>query len=194
MHQLTKIELDLYEAHLLRLDSAARHLRFKGHVHDAVIHQYVENIRESEVDEAIFAEMSSTDVIGAVHISIYPNTDMAELSVSVESEHRGNGLGEKLFERAILWAKNRGATKITAECFTHNRAMMCLARKHEMKLEMEGSDTTGILNIDSPDLMDHWIEYQKLPWEKYEELKTAQAMAFEKILDLPWKILKSIAE
>ena len=64
--------------------------------------------------------------------------------------HRGQGLGNALFTRAITYLRNRGEPKVFVHCITENAAMMHLARKHGMRVIPAGSETEARLVIDPP--------------------------------------------
>lgn len=133
-------EIQLYEAHLLRLDSASRRKRFQCATNNIGIKNYIEKVIP-DPNQVILAKFSNNgnSIIGAAHIGIQ-NT-LAELAFSVDLEHRNKGYGKLLFGKCLEIAKDMNCTAIHTECFSENLEMRALARKFGMKISLDGPDS-----------------------------------------------------
>jgi RimJ/RimL family protein N-acetyltransferase len=56
---------------------------------------------------------------------------IAELGMIVEQGWRGQGIGTRLLEAGIVWAREHGAHKVTLTVWPHNRSAIALYRKFE---------------------------------------------------------------
>ena len=105
-------------AHLLALDTTDRYLRFGYAAADDQIRRYVERI-EFERDEIFGVFNRRLDLIALAHLAYEPSVDAdpergsaAEFGVSVAVRGRGRGYGARLFDHAVLRARNRGVDTI----------------------------------------------------------------------------------
>src|SRR4029453_6562458 len=104
-------------AHLLALDDRARYLRFGHHATNAQIARYVDTL-DFEHDEVFGIFNRRLELIAMAHLA-YRKTDAArgraasaEFGVSVLTKTRRRGFGRRLFEHAMLHARNRGVVSI----------------------------------------------------------------------------------
>jgi len=63
------------------------------------------------------------------------------------SRARGRGYGERLFEHAVLHARNRGVETLLIHALSENIAMLKIARKAGAVVEREGSETEARLKL-----------------------------------------------
>ena len=134
---------DLFR-HFVQLDAADRHLRFGTSLADSGIDRYVESLDFIESDVfAVFDERMR--VVGALHLA-YSDED-AEMGLSVVRRARGRGIGNSLFERAIVRLSNRFERTVRMHCLRENDAVMHLARKHQMQVVVEGSEAAALLTL-----------------------------------------------
>ena len=99
--------------HLLALDEHARYLRFGYPATDAQIAKYVDTL-DFERDEIFGIFNRRLRLLALAHLA-HPMASapsdqrpMSEFGVSVLSSARRRGFGRRLFEHAILHARNRG--------------------------------------------------------------------------------------
>ena len=131
------------QAHLLALGREDRRLRFGAAIGDAGLRAYAARIDFEE--DGLFAVRADDLPIALVHVAF---TDTkAELGLSVLLGWRGRGLGNRLFERAVAFLHERGATEVVVHCRSENGAMMHLARKHGMRIVDFGQDSDGRLGL-----------------------------------------------
>jgi GNAT superfamily N-acetyltransferase len=86
------------------------------------------------------------DVVAAAHI-VRACDDVAEFAFSVDREWRGRGVGSELFDRAVLWARNRGTRQAIVYCLNENQAMRHIARKAGVQMTVAAGETDGRLEL-----------------------------------------------
>ena len=99
-------------AHLIELSERDRYLRFGYPATDEQIAKYVDSI-DFDRDEVFGIFNRRLELIAMAHLANAPAaesspTTMAEFGVSVLAKARGRGYGGRLFEHAMLHARNRG--------------------------------------------------------------------------------------
>jgi RimJ/RimL family protein N-acetyltransferase len=88
----------------------------------------------------------SDSINGVVVPSLFRNNSF-ELGISVSTEHQGKGIGSKLFEKGVSFAKTIGARTITTYCLASNVAVQKMARKNGLSVLFEGTERVGNLAI-----------------------------------------------
>ena len=78
----------------------------------------------------------------------------AEFGVSVLKSARGRGYGARLFERAVMHARNEGASMVFIHALSENTAMLKIARNAGATVQRDGSESEAFLylppaNLDS---------------------------------------------
>ncbi|GAB4402071.1 MAG: hypothetical protein OHK0053_25650 [Microscillaceae bacterium] len=135
--KITHQEREAYTRHLLRMGAEDRYLRFGRQVKDAFIEQYIAQTNfETDVIFGIFdAEL---DIIASIHLIIHHNQEgikTAEVALSVDKPHRGQGLAQKLAERALLWCESHQIGLLDLQWLTHNPAVSKMVRRFGGKIE-----------------------------------------------------------
>jgi hypothetical protein len=82
-------------------------------------------------------------------------SDSAEFGVSVSPRSRGRGWGSRLFERAVLHARNRGIDTLLIHALADNSAMLHIVRQAGAQIELEGPDATARLKLPPEDVASH---------------------------------------
>jgi hypothetical protein len=72
---------------------------------------------------------------------------MAEFGVSVLARARQRGLGARLFEHAMLHARNRGIDTLFIHALSENTAMLRIVRRAGAKVERAGSESDAYLKL-----------------------------------------------
>ena len=150
-------------AHFLALGEDDRYLRFGYVASDAQIHAYVERMDFSR-DEIFGVFSRKLELIAVAHIAISCDPKQAcqaEIGVSVLESGRGKGIGTRLFQRAAMFARNRGIETLTMQCLTQNAAMMRIARRAGMEVHVAGSETEAYLKVPQRSVFSHldeWVE------------------------------------
>jgi ribosomal protein S18 acetylase RimI-like enzyme len=141
--------------HLLALDERSRYLRFGYAATDAQISRYVDTIDFSQ-DEVFGIFNRRLELIAMAHLAHRPGdatpgrTAMSEFGVSVLPKARRRGFGARLFEHAMLHARNRGIDTIFIHALSENTAMLKIARNAGATLERDGSESEAWLKL-APD-------------------------------------------
>jgi RimJ/RimL family protein N-acetyltransferase len=151
IRKLGLLELQKYSDHLLRLNADDRYLRFGAKVNDNAIVSHVHTkTKDKKIILAAFD--NQLNVIATCEIAFMrkPNSffaDMAEIGLSVEVAHRGQGLGSELFERALIIARNRRVKLFTSYCLTRNGFMMRIAKAHGMRIESDHGSSEATMEL-----------------------------------------------
>lgn len=142
--EVPRLERAKYAAHLRRLGTEDRRLRFGLAITDAAIEEYVARIDFGR--DALFGVFDDQlQLAGATHLA--RGDDQAELGVSVLPAHRGRGVGAALLARAHVHARNWGIGVLFMHCLTENGAMLHLARKQGMRIVAEGGEADARLAL-----------------------------------------------
>jgi hypothetical protein len=83
---------------------------------------------------------------------------MAEFGVSVAAHARGRGFGQRLFEHAVLHARNRGVKTLQVHALSENTAMLRIARNAGAKIVREGPESEARLELPADNLASHLDE------------------------------------
>jgi ribosomal protein S18 acetylase RimI-like enzyme len=138
-------------AHLLALPLEDRHLRFGYAASDAQIARYAESI-DFERDEVFGIFNRRLDLIAQAHLASLPDRREAEFGVSVLPHARGRGYGGRLFDHAVLHARNRGVDSLLVHVLAENTAMLRIARNAGAAVERDGGEALARLRLPPEDL------------------------------------------
>jgi ribosomal protein S18 acetylase RimI-like enzyme len=148
-------------AHLLALDMADRYLRFGYAAADDQIRRYVERIAFDR-DEIFGVFNRRLDLIALAHLAYEPSVDAApdkpsaaEFGVSVAVRGRGRGYGARLFDHAVLRARNRGVDTIVIHALSENVAMLKIVRNAGATIERTGVDSEAHLRLPPENFASH---------------------------------------
>ncbi|MBI5256378.1 MAG: GNAT family N-acetyltransferase [Burkholderiales bacterium] len=144
--------------HLLGLPEHDRYLRFGFPATDAQIARYVDGLN-FERDEVFGVFNRRLQVVALAHLA-YPPDDTpgatgAEFGGSVAAHLRGRGYGSRLFEHAVLHARNRGLDTLFIHALSENTAMLRIARKAGATVERAGSESDAYLRLPPETLASH---------------------------------------
>ncbi|WP_234266440.1 GNAT family N-acetyltransferase [Hydrogenophaga sp. NFH-34] len=144
---------DRIRAHLLALGEHDRYLRFGYAANDEQIGRYVDGLRFDR-DELFGIFNRRLELIAMAHLafSVDPDcTACAEFGVSVSASARGRGYGSRLFERAVMHARNEGVSLLFIHALSENTAMLKIARKGGAHVVREGSEAEAHLRLPPAD-------------------------------------------
>lgn len=139
--------------HLLSLDQHDRYLRFGYGANDEQILRYVAKLNFDR-DELFGIYNRKLELIAVAHLafSIDPQCNScAEFGVSVLKSVRGRGYGGRLFERAVMHARNEGVHLLFIHALTENTAMLKIARHAGATIERDGSESEAHLQLPPAD-------------------------------------------
>ncbi len=141
-------------AHLLALSERDRYLRFGYAANDEQIARYVEGLN-FERDEIFGIYNRQLTLLAVAHVafSVDPQfNSCAEFGVSVAESARGRGYGGRLFDRAVMHARNEGVSLMFVHALSENTAMLRIARKAGAAVEREGSESECYLRLPPADI------------------------------------------
>jgi GNAT superfamily N-acetyltransferase len=147
-------------SHLLALAEHDRYLRFGYVASDAQIERYVQAI-DFDSDEVFGIFNRRLELIALAHLALprsLPSPDAAaaaEFGVSVLHKARGRGLGQRLFEHAVLYARNRGIDTLFIHALSENAAMLKIARNAGAVVERDGPEAQAYLKLPPDNLATH---------------------------------------
>jgi RimJ/RimL family protein N-acetyltransferase len=139
-------------AHLKALDAQDRYLRFGYAANDEHIQRYVDGL-DFERDDIFGIYNRKLELIAMAHLAFScdpAHQSCAEFGVSVLAKARGRGLGSRLFERAMVHARNEGVQMLFVHALSENTAMIKIARKAGATLGRSGSETDAYLRLPPP--------------------------------------------
>lgn len=140
--------------HLLALDGHDRYLRFGYAANDEQIQRYVSGLN-FERDEIFGIFNRKLELIAMAHLAFSTDPEhksCAEFGVSVLAHARGRGYGARLFDRAVMHARNERVDMMFIHALSENTAMLNIARKAGARLERDGSETEAYLKLPPADL------------------------------------------
>jgi RimJ/RimL family protein N-acetyltransferase len=136
-------------AHLLALDAGDRYLRFGYPASDEQIRRYVDGL-DFDRDEIFGIFNRKLELIAMAHLAFMVETGApagAEFGVSVLAKARGRGYGGRLFDRAVMHARNEGVELMFIHALSENTAMIKIARNAGATLERAGGETDAYLRL-----------------------------------------------
>lgn len=146
-------QVDRVVEHLLALEPHDRYLRFGYAASDEHIRRYVDQINFDR-DELFGIFNRKLELIALAHLafSVDPQyNSCAEFGVSVAKSARGRGFGGRLFERAVMHARNEGVVMLFIHALTENTAMLKIARNAGAVIERDGSESEAHLRLPPAD-------------------------------------------
>jgi len=141
--------------HLFALDVPDRYLRFGYPASDAQIGHYVD-LLDFDHDEVFGIFNRRLELIAMAHLAYIdahaPAPRMAEFGVSVLPKSRGRGYGARLFDHAVLHARNRGVDALVIQALSENVAMLRIAKNAGASVVREGAESMARLKLPPEDL------------------------------------------
>lgn len=141
------------QSHLLALDIQDRYLRFGYAASDQQIGRYVEQLNFDR-DDLFGIFNRRLELIAMAHLAFMVDPrrkSIAEFGVSVASTARGKGFGRRLFERAVMHARNEGVDQMFIHALSENTAMLKIARSAGALIERDGSESEAHLRLPPAD-------------------------------------------
>ena len=86
-------------------------------------------------------------LIALAHLAFDGDGLGAEFGVSVLPSARGSGLGTRLFQHAMIHARNRGVSEMVIYIARENRAMLSIVRRAGADIRFEGAQAEARLAL-----------------------------------------------
>jgi RimJ/RimL family protein N-acetyltransferase len=189
-------QVESIQSHLLALDSHDRYLRFGYAANDEQIARYVASLNFQR-DELFGIFNRKLELIAMAHLafSIDPQCrSCAEFGVSVSRQARGRGYGSRLFERAVMHARNEGVSQLFIHALSENTAMLKIARKAGAVIERDGSESEAHLRLPPADFDSRVTELFNEQVARTNYHLKAQAKHFRDALALVQEIRQGVRE
>jgi RimJ/RimL family protein N-acetyltransferase len=146
--------------HLKSLSAHDRYYRFGFAASDEQIQRYVDQLN-FERDEIFGIYNRRLQLIAMAHLAYTGDAGSeltAEFGVSVLAQARGRQYGARLFERAVMHARNAGITTMYVHVLSENTAMLKIARHAGAAFVRDGSESEGYLKMPAATLNTHLTE------------------------------------
>ena len=175
-------------AHLLSLEVSDRYLRFGYAATDAQISKYVDML-DFEQDEVFGIFSRRLELIAMAHLAhsvVAPKKDgpaMSEFGVSVLPTVRNRGFGRRLFEHAMLHARNRGVETLLIHALSENTAMLKIARNAGATIVREGSESDAWVKLPPDSFVSHVEEMMGEQAAEFDYQIKRHASHVQRILD-----------
>jgi GNAT superfamily N-acetyltransferase len=144
--------------HLLAMEPQDRYLRFGYAANDAQIGRYVD-LLDFRRDEVFGVFNRKLELIAMAHLAYLPELPnepaAAEFGVSVLPKARARGYGRRLFDHAVLHARNRNVETMIIHALSENTAMLKIARKSGAEVVRDGSESEARLKLPPESFASH---------------------------------------
>ena len=135
--------------HLLALSPQDRYFRFGFSAKDEQVQAYVARLNFDR-DEIFGVYNRRLKLIAMAHLAYSSDSRVnasSEFGVSVLEAVRGRGYGGRLFERAVMHARNEGVTTMYVHVLSENTAMLKIARRAGATVERDGAESEAHLRL-----------------------------------------------
>lgn len=141
--------------HLLALSATDRYLRFGHAATDAQIERYIDSI-DFDRDEVFGVFSRRLELQAMAHLAyLAPSEEQprsAEFGVSVAEDVRGRGFGARLFDHAMLQARNHHVDTLIVQALSENTAMLRIARQAGAQIERHGTESEAVVKLPPQDM------------------------------------------
>jgi len=176
-------------AHLLKLEPADRYLRFGYAANDEQVRRYVDQL-DFERDDIFGIYNRRLELIAMAHLAFSEHPDhknCAEFGVSVLKKARGRGFGARLFDRAVMHARNQGVSMVFIHALSENTAMLKIARNAGATVQRDGSESEAYLQLPPASLDSRMAELVEERFAEVDYTLKKQAKQF-------WDFLADVQE
>lgn len=135
--------------HLLSLSAEDRVRRFGLAIGDDMLRSYAEQI-DYEKDEVFGIFNSRLKLVAMAHLAYLPAAEAGrsvEFGVSVSARNRGQGMASRLFDHAVIHARNRGVRDMVLHVARENTAMLRIVRRAGATVTLEGDEVMAQLSL-----------------------------------------------
>ena|SRR2546422_6637800 len=182
--------------HLLALSAHDRYLRFGYAANDEQIRRYVDGLN-FERDEIFGIYNRRLQLIAMAHLALSTDPELkscAEFGVSVLAQARGRGYGARLFDRAVMHARNDGVDMMFIHALSENTAMLNIARKAGATIERAGSESEAYLKLPPADLDSRMTEMLEEQVAQTDYRIKVQAKQFWDILAILQEVRRGVRD
>ena len=155
-------------------------MRFGMAVTDDYIKNYVEQTCDMSSNKWFGVE-NNGEIVAACHAAIID--DIAELGCSVDSNYRGHGLAQGMFDRAVTWLRSKGITDVCMHCLSENGAMKHIARKNDMVVVSDYGETDANVHLHPPTPFVHMADAYADRMSVYDMMLKNNIKIFRSMVD-----------
>jgi GNAT superfamily N-acetyltransferase len=182
--------------HLLALSEQDRYLRFGYVANDEQIQRYVDGLDFGR-DDIFGIYNRRLELIAMAHLAFSTDPDLkscAEFGVSVSARARGRGYGSRLFDRAVMHARNEGVDMMFIHALSENTAMLNIVRKAGATIKRDGSESEAYLVLPAADLESRMTEMVEDQIAKTDYRLKVQAKQFWDFLGMVQEVRKGVRD
>ena len=183
-------------AHLLSLSPQDRYLRFGYMANDEQVQRYVDGLNY-ERDDIFGIYNRKLELIAMAHLAFSTDAKLsscAEFGVSVLASARGRGYGSRLFDRAVIHARNEGVGMMFIHALSENTAMLNIARKAGATIERDGSESEAYLMLPPADLDSRMTEMVEEQIAQTDYRLKVQAKQFWSVISVLQDIRRGVRD
>ena len=176
-------------AHLLQLEPEDRYLRFGYPANDEQVRRYADQL-DFDRDDIFGIYNRRLELVAMAHLAFSGGADhqnCAEFGVSVLKKARGRGFGARLFDRAVMHARNQGVSMVFIHALTENTAMLKIARNAGATVQRDGSESEAYLQLPPASLDSRMAEIVEQHFAEVDYTLKKQAKQF-------WDFLADVQE
>jgi len=180
--------------HLKSLAPQDRYLRFGYTATDEQIENYVNKMNFAR-DDIYGVFNRRLEIVAMAHLAFSVDPEWAtcaEFGVSVEFQMRGKGLGARLFDRAVVHARNQGVGLLFIHALSENTAMLKIARKSGAKVVRDGSESDAYLSLPVADMDSQVNEFIEESMAEVDFQIKARAKQFSQVLRTLQEVRKGV--
>lgn len=133
-------------AHLLALSETDRVWRFGHAVSDTHLARYAGQL-DFRRDHLFGTFDRRLDLLAVGHLAMDADGDGAELGMSVLARARGLGLGRRIFEHAVMHARNLGLHTLHLQLARDNAAMLAIVQGAGAAIDFDGGEASAALHL-----------------------------------------------
>ena len=183
-------------AHLKSLAPQDRYLRFGYTATDEQIENYVNKLNFAR-DDIYGVFNRRLEIVAMAHLAFSVDPEWAtcaEFGVSVDLQMRGKGLGARLFDRAVVHARNQGVGLLFIHALSENTAMLKIARKSGAKVVRDGSESDAYLSLPVADMDSQMDEFIEESMAEVDFQIKARAKQFSQVLRTVQEVRKGVRQ
>lgn len=145
-------ELGQYAEHLLRLDPLSRYMRFGGQMSDIALRRHAQRV--ASVAAGVIGYFDDGVLRGVAELHPFPirgaRPRSAEIALSVERDWQGHGVGSRLMDRIVAYARGHGIADIRLVFLAANGRMKRMAVGREATLAGDAGEIVASLSVRPP--------------------------------------------
>ena len=139
-----------YSRHLKNLTDEDKISRFGYLITDYMIDKLILDMCYHPSEHELWYARTDDTRVGWGHLARNPDGSW-ELAVSVEKEYQRQGIGNKLIQEMLEFAKFHHISEIYMHCIEDNRVIQHLASKHDLTTRQRGAgERTALLEVPEP--------------------------------------------